>query len=211
MPILQKTYTNCVYALLFETPLEEIKYLRQLLEINDESPITYYHIGQAYYKLQQFDVAIPFFEKALQLYNNLDLKPAFENYSMLGDAYHKTGHYKKEKQLYKKAEQNYIPDLYNKRYAILYLTEGDTARSKQYIDKIVSVGIRNHISEADIAFNLALIYSDAGILKQAEEYYRKSLTLDPDNRISSSYFAKFLIENSLDVEEGMKLIDKSLF
>jgi tetratricopeptide (TPR) repeat protein len=199
-----------VHALLFETPLEEIKYLRQLLGINDQSPITYYHIGQAYYKLHQFDVAIPFFEKALRIYKNWNLKPFFESFSMLGDAYHKTGQYKKEKKLYRKAEQYYIPDLFNKRYAILYLTEGDTARAKLYIEKIVSVGVRNHISDADLAFNQALIYSDAGILKKAEEYYRKSLVMEPDNRISSSYFAKFLIENDLNVEEGMELIEKIL-
>ena len=36
MPIQQKIYTNWVYASFFETPYEEIKYIRQLLEIDDQ-------------------------------------------------------------------------------------------------------------------------------------------------------------------------------
>lgn len=210
MPILQKTYTNWEYALLFETPLEEIKYLRRLLEINDQSPINYYYLAQAYFKLHQFDIAIPYFEKVLGIYNKWDLKPLFESYSMLGDAYHKTAQFKKEKKLYKKAEKYYIPDLFNRRYAICYLTERDTAKAKQYIDKLISVAVRNNISDAEIAFNQALIYSEAGILNKAEEYYRQSLKMEPDDRISSFYFARFLIEKDLNVDEGMKLIEKML-
>ena len=46
---------------------------------------------------------------------------------ILGYAYHKTGQYKKEKKLYKKAEQDFPddPDLIY-RQAILSLTERDT-------------------------------------------------------------------------------------
>ena len=63
----------------------------------------------------------------------MGLKPFLGLYYMvLGIAYHKTGQFKKEKKLYKKAEQDFPDDpviIY--RQAILSLTEGDTDCGKQ--------------------------------------------------------------------------------
>ena len=60
-------------------------------------------------------------------------------YTDLGNAYHKTGQYKKEKKLYKKAEQDFPddPDLIY-RQAVLSLTEGDTIAANRYIEKYIS-------------------------------------------------------------------------
>ena len=65
-----KIWTNYVYAKSFETPNEEIRYLKQLKEIDDQLPDLYYYTGVAYNKLYQFDKAIPELEKALEIYKN---------------------------------------------------------------------------------------------------------------------------------------------
>ncbi len=77
--------------------------------------------------------AIPEFEKALELFHKWDIKPywgAF--YYELGISYHKTGQYKKEKKLYKKAERDFPddPELMD-QYAWLELVHGRYDCSKQ--------------------------------------------------------------------------------
>ena len=56
-------------------PHEEIQYLKQLLEIDDQMPFTYYAIGYAYNKIYQYDKAIPEFEKSLAIYEKWESKP----------------------------------------------------------------------------------------------------------------------------------------
>ena len=61
-------------------------------------------MGQAYTVLLQYERAIPEFEKALEMDRKRDIKPWWpQNYTILGRAYHATGQFKNEKQLYKKA------------------------------------------------------------------------------------------------------------
>ncbi len=70
---------------LFETKYEELKYLRQLQEIDDLLPGTYYSLGYTYSQLLQFEKAIPEYKKALEIYDKLGIKPAWAfNYTGLG-------------------------------------------------------------------------------------------------------------------------------
>ena len=113
VPLYLRISINRDYALLFETPFEEIKYLRQMQELDDMLPGTYYSIGYAYSQLYQFDKAIPEYEKALEIYDKIGIKPSWVfNYVQLGEAYNKTGQYKKEKKLYLKAEKDFPDNLF---------------------------------------------------------------------------------------------------
>lgn len=162
MPMQQKIYTNWVYAFIFETPYEEIKYLRQFQEIDAQLPIIYYSLGRIYNSLYQYDKTIPELGKALDLYNKSDAKPfSYRNYTALGLAYHETGQYRKEKRLYIRAEQDF-PDNPNLIYrqAILSLTEANAVAANQYIEKYKSICKENSESDADIMVGLVMIYSE---------------------------------------------------
>ena len=133
------------------------------------------------------------------------------NYYELGIAYHKTGQYKKEKELYKIAEQDFPdnPDL-TFMEAVLSLSDGDTVASNQYIKKYRSILKDNSSSESDIITDLAYIYTEADIKGKAEENYRKAIILDPESPVRMNNLAYFLIDNDRNTEEGMTLIDKVL-
>jgi tetratricopeptide (TPR) repeat protein len=212
MAMQYKILTNWVYAWYFETPYEEIKYLKQLQEFDDQLPFVYWQSGIDYNYLHQFDKAIPEFETALEIYIKWGSKPSWVyNYTGLGYAYHKTGQYKKEKSLYKKAELDFPDDpklVY--RQAVLSLTEGDTVAANRYIEKYISVCKDNSDSEAKIMTNLASIYSESGILNKAEEYYRKALPLEPEKPDRLNNLAYFLIDKDRNINEGLELIDKAL-
>jgi tetratricopeptide (TPR) repeat protein len=212
MPLLLKNYTNILYAFNFETPNERIKYLRQMQEIDNQIPIIYYHLGNSYNVMLQYAKAIPEFEKALEIYDKWETKPFWIlNYTPLGKAYHETGKYKEEKRLYKKAEQDF-PDhpylIY--RQAVLSLTLGDIVSANSYIDKYISVRKENSIPEANILTYVAGIYSEAGILDKAEEFYRKAVLLEPENHVRMNNLAWFLIDNDLNINEGLELVDKAI-
>jgi TolB-like protein/Tfp pilus assembly protein PilF len=213
MPMQLKLLTDREYSMFFETPYEEIKYFRQLQEIDDQLPMTYYGIGRDYLEeLYQFDKAIPEFEKALEIYNKWGTKPSWVlNYIQLGRAYHKTGQYKKEKDIYKKAEQDF-PDHFFllENQAILSLTEGDTVAANRYIEKYKTTGRENSWSDADITTNLAQIYSEAGIMDKAEEYYRQALSLEPENPVRMNALAYFLIYKDRNINEGLELVERAL-
>jgi tetratricopeptide (TPR) repeat protein len=212
MSLEEKLYTDYLYAQFFETPYEAIKYLKQLQEIDNQSPPVYRNLGGCYARLNQYEKAISEYEKALEIYRKWDSKPLTVNYfTDLGNAYHITGQYKKEKKLYKKAEQDF-PDniLITRRRAVLSLTEGDTVAANQYIEKLISYWKGNSASDVSIATNLARIYSLAGMPDKVEEYYQKVLLLQPENLGMMYNLANFLIIYDRDINKGLELADTLL-
>jgi len=212
MPHLQKLYTNWLYAIYFETPYEEIKYLKKLLENDDQLSAVYYILGDSYLKIYQYDKAIPAYERSLEIRNKWGVGPLWVfSYTDLGDAYHACGRYRLERKLYKKAEQDF-PDntelLYNQ--AVLSLTLGKKQDANIYIEKFKSISRENSWSESRITSNIAGIYSDSGLHDIAEEYYQKALSLEPQNPQRIHNLARFLIDKDRDVIKGMELADKVL-
>jgi len=207
-----KIWTDYIYALTFETPQEEIKYLNQLKEIDNQLPEFYYYKGTAYNSLFQFDKAIPELEKALKKYEKRYSKPFWiPVYTALGLAYHETGQVRKEKELYKKTEKDFPGNLLlTGRQAILAFIESDTIAANKYINRYVSLCKENLLPESVIATNIADIYSDAGIPDKAQKYYQQAISMEPENPDILNNLAWFLIETERNIGEGMKIIEKGL-
>lgn len=129
----------------------------------------------------------------------------------MGKAYHKTGQYKKEKKLWQKADR-YIPDDPSiiKGHAILSFTQKESATGSKYIERYISVMKRNSASDADLAEGLAQIYYDAGIMDKFEEYYRKAISLDPENPGKLNKFASLLSDSNQNLSEFLQVIDKAI-
>jgi tetratricopeptide (TPR) repeat protein len=212
MPMWQKIWINWVHAIFLETPQEEIKYLKQLKDFDEQYSNAYSNLGYCYNALYQYDKAVPEMEKVLEMYNKWGIKPSWiYDYTLLGYAYHKTGQYKNERKLYKKAEKDFPDDpALIQNQAILSFTEGDTIEANHYIKEYKSLIKDNSSSEADIASKLAFIYSETGNLNKAEEYYNQALSLEPDNIIRLNNLAYFLIDRNRNINEGIVLINKAL-
>jgi Tfp pilus assembly protein PilF len=212
MPIQLKTKLEKCYAYCFETPFEEIKYLKQLQEFDDQEPRNYYNLGETYTRINQYVEAIPEFEKALEIYNKWGSKPLWApNYTMLGLAYHKTGQYKKEQKLYRQGERDFPDDndlVY--RQAVLSFYEGDKVAASRYMEKLRTILKENSSSEAGIINNLAMIYLEAGIPDMAEQYFRQALSMEPEKPVRLNNLAWFLINNDRNINEGLDLVEKSL-
>jgi AraC-like DNA-binding protein/tetratricopeptide (TPR) repeat protein len=212
LPLEQRIWAEFIHAALFKTPNERIQFMNQLQEIDDQNPLTYFNKGDGYLEMDQFDKAIPEFEKALEIFHNRKTKPfwvAF--YNELGLAYHGAGMYREEKKLYRKAQKDFPDDpQILDQAAGLALTEGDTITANNYIEKYTSIRKEQSWSEAKIAGSIAYIYLMAKMPDKVEEYYRKALSLSPDNPVFINALAYILIDFERNIDEGMELLEKNL-
>jgi tetratricopeptide (TPR) repeat protein len=212
-PLVQQLWASWAYASSFEPPDEGIKYLMQLKQIDDQNPNVYYILGLTYNRIDKYDKAIPELKKCYEIYRKLGtefLKDHFV-YVQLGKAYHRTGQHKKEKRVYKESEKLDPDFLYVIfRQIILALSENDSITANRSIEKYKSVSKKNSSSEADITTDLAYIYSEAGNQDKAEEFYRKALSLEPENPAYMKQFADFIINKNRNVTEMPELLDKAI-
>ncbi|MBS0011783.1 MAG: tetratricopeptide repeat protein [Bacteroidales bacterium] len=213
MDIGHNILSGWLYAMLFETPNEEIKFLNQLLELDDQSAPTYYELGRIYVALDQYDKSITVMNKAFDIYKKWEVKPRWvQDYIMLGFAYQQTGQYRKAKKLYKNAEKDFPGTYYvPQRQAILALTEKDTIAAEGYIETCRSLSRELFSSsEVNINFGLAYIYIEGGYLDKAESCYRTALGMEPENTSCLNNLGCFLIHHDRNIEEGMELLEQAL-
>ncbi len=212
MAMRERIWADFVYAIFFRTQNERIKSLELLKEIDDRNPLIYFNSGDSYLELFEYDRAIIEFEKALKIFAESDTKPfwgAF--YYELGIAYHRTGQFKKERRLYKKADADFPddPGLMD-QHAWLELTLGDTSAAKSYIEKWTSIRKKEAWSDAAIAAYLAYIYDMARDTEKVVLCLRQALSFEPENPARMSSLANFLIDKDQNINEGIELADKVL-
>ncbi len=212
LSVKEKIYANWIYSLFFESPNEEIMYLKQLLDLDDQNPKTHYNLGYCNFRLQQYDQAIHEYEKALEIYSNWRVKPNWIlNYTYLGESYRKTGQFREAKKLYRRAWRDFHgnPSLVM-NMAVLFLSSGNAKLSNRLVEAGISYMKSVSMPESSIAAILAYGYSESGKTETAERYYRQALSTDPENSFRINDLAYFLIDKDINVEEGLMLIDKAL-
>ncbi len=212
MSLLERLYADALYSTYFETIYEDIKYWSMIIDFDDQMPVPYSNLANAYQALNQYDKAISLCEKELEIYDKWGVRPRWvASYTGLGKLYHLTGQFKKERMLYSKAEKDFPDD--NSlifRQAILELSENKVEETENYIEKYISALKINSASEAYISSNLANIYMETEMPDKAEEYLRKAFLLRPDVPQYINNLASFLINTDRNVEEAMQLIDKAI-
>jgi tetratricopeptide (TPR) repeat protein len=180
IPLIQQIVLDYQYASLFQTPNEQINYLKQIQEIEDNNPYYYLILAYTYVNLDRYDESIPEFEKAQEIYKKWGSEPNdLYYYHFLITAYYKTGQYKKMKDVLKKAEKYFIQS---------------NTKSKT----------------GDQYFKIAIIYSDAGLYDKAEVHFKKAISLEPVNQAMLNIYAYSLINNNLNVTEALELNDAAL-
>jgi len=196
-----------------ETPYEEIKYAKQLIEFDELNPLYWHLLGFAYYKLYEYADAAKSWEQVFKIHEKWGTD--YSNpyiYFLMGDAYHQLGEHEKEEKILALGNRiNPNAIMIQQHQAICALTHGETQKAKDIIAEYKS--IRSNVlycTEAMIATGLGEIYAEAGMLEEAEAQYRETLKLEPDNLYWVRNFAWFLIDNEINIEEGLQLTERIL-
>ena len=214
LPLKEKLMLDHLHSYYYETPYEEIKYIKQILEL-DELSITYWYIiGLAYYqKLKDYKEAAVYFERALEIHKKWGTN--YRNpwiYVCLGNSYHQINEHKKEKEVHELG-LSLFPDYARiiQFQAICAFSQGDTDKANEFISKYKSIGKNRSLwPESRILSGVGTIYAEANLLDKAEFSYRQALELDPRNPARINNLAWFLIDNDINVNEGVNLIQNAL-
>jgi tetratricopeptide (TPR) repeat protein len=213
LPLKGKLILDYLNAYIFETPNEQIKYLKQFLEIDELNPTYWELLGLAYYKMNQYKDAAICFEKALEIHKKWGIN--FRNPFIchwLGESYHKINEHKKEKEVYELG-LSIFPDHPRiiQRQAICALSQGNTDSADDFITKYKSIKKNKSLwPESRILSGVGYIFTEANLFDEAESSYRQAFKLDPGNPSRMRDLAWFLIDNDINVNEGLELVQKAL-
>jgi len=213
LPLKEKLMLEHLNAYYFKTPYERIKYLKQILDIDELNPTYWFFLGSAYFNIYQYRDAVISWENALDIHKKWGT--SYRNpfiYYWLGEAYHKVNEIEREKEVYELGLSVY-PDhsiiiSYQATYA---LSQGDTEKANHLITKYKSIRKNKDLwSESRILSGVGYIYSNANLFDKAERSFRQALELDPRNPVRMNDLAWFLIDHDINVDKGVDLIQKSL-
>jgi len=213
LPLKGQLTLDYLNAYIFETPNDQIKYLKQILEIDELNPTYWKLLGLAYSKMYQYKDAAIYFEKALEIH--LKWGSNFRNpfiYHWLGNAYHKINEHKKEKEVYELGLSIFPDHTRITQYqAICALSQGNTDEADHFITKYKLIGKNKNLwPESRILSGVGYIYTEANLFNDAEISYRQGLTLDPGNPSRMYDLAWFLIDHDINLDEGLDLIQNAL-
>jgi class 3 adenylate cyclase/tetratricopeptide (TPR) repeat protein len=214
LPLKGKLMLDHLNAYYFETPDEEIKYIKQFLEIDEMNTTYWFLLGLAYYqKYQDYKNAIISCEKALEIHEKWGTN--YRNpwiYAVLGVSYHKVNEHKREKEVYELGlsifpENTRIIQL----QAICALSQGNTDSADDFITKYKSIKKNKSLwPESRILSGVGYIFTEVNLFDEAESSYRQAFKLDPRNPSRMHDLAWFLIDNDINVNEGLELVQKAL-
>ncbi len=206
----QELMINQLHAYFFETPYEEIKAIKRLIEIDEQNPLYWHQLGFAYYKLFEYKEAVQSWEQLFRIHKQwgTDYQNPYA-YFLMGDACHKLGEHEKEEKILALGHRVYPNAIMIQQHqAICAYSMGETQKAENILVEYKS--IRQdvlHCTEAMISSGIGTIYSSSGQFEEAEAYYREAIKNDPENLYWTHEFAWFLIDKEVNIEEGIKICD----
>ncbi|KPL15309.1 MAG: hypothetical protein AMS23_03250 [Bacteroides sp. SM1_62] len=213
LPLLEKLQLDHLNAYYFDTPKEQIRYLKQILEIDELSSFYWFLLGSVYYNQDQYEHAVSHFEKVLDIHKKWGTPYRFPLlYFRLGNSYHHLNNHKREKEVYELG-LNVFPDYPTiiSYQAICALSQGDMDKAKNLITKYKSIGKNINLwSQSRILSDIGYMYVRADLFDEAEKQLRQALSMDPQNSVIMNDLAWFLIDYDINVDEGVELIEKAL-
>lgn len=205
-------YLDHLHAYHYETPYEEIRYCRQLLDIDEMNTTYWLMMGDAYNKLDQYEEAIVCFEKVLDIHDKWGTQISIPHlYYWMSEALHDFGNHKREREIYELGIRDFPNDGLIVRYqAICALSQGETDQAESYLKQYRSIREAEGWEEARILSGIAVAYFYADKLEEAEMFFRQGFELNPENPHRMNGLAWVLIQNETNLAEGLELAEKAV-
>jgi tetratricopeptide (TPR) repeat protein len=212
VPQMQQLLIKSEYAFLFESPIEQNKYLQEILNNDDQQPITYYMLGVNYMDMGDNDKAISALEKGIEIYMKWGIKPSWLSlfYGSLLQSYIRTGRYMEGKMLVQKYQKDYPSANLNNSKATLSFLEGDSIVGNKYVNEWLAIRQKNSASEESNISGLISIYSRGRMPDKAKYYCHKLLSLQSASLQTINASAWNLLSDDRNANEVLELAERAL-
>ncbi|MGW8314411.1 MAG: hypothetical protein ACWGNV_02335 [Bacteroidales bacterium] len=213
LPVADKLLVEHLHASYYGLPEENIRITRQLVDLDEMNPMYYHMLAVEYYKINEFAEALPLWEKALEIHR--EWGSDWQNpyiYFMMGDAYHQLGNHQRENEIYNLGITVIPQDYWILEYqAICAFSRGENEKAEEIVTRYQDLRKNvTYCTGAMIFSGLGFIYTKAGMLDEAEEYYRETTVMEPENPNWKNNLSYFLVDNDIDVDEGLELNEQLL-
>jgi TolB-like protein len=215
IPPVYQPWLEIWYACYFGKSLQKINQNCDLLaESGINTRLLWSDLGITYCDFTwQFEKAITAFEKVMEIDMERGSNWKFESfYDNYGEALHRVGNHEREKEI-SEIGLNVFPNsnfiLY--RQAVCALSQGNTAEANEVLVKYMAKHKELGTSEYWLEQYLGELNEEANIMNQAELHFRKAYEIEPPGSIyQMGRLAYFLINNDINVDEGMEIVKKGL-
>jgi tetratricopeptide (TPR) repeat protein len=213
LPLVEQLMLEHLYAYFFETPYEEQQYAEQLVELDEMNPMYYHMLGVSHYKVNAYEEAATAWEKLFDLHEKWGSQ--WQNpfaYFFLADAYLQLNEYEKGAEILQAGYAQFPENGYIQTYRlILALVQKESGRIEDVMEEYLSFRHNiTHCPEALISNDMGYIYAQAGQPDVAEKQYRLAIRQNPQNLQFQFNLAKFLIDEEIQVDEGLEILDRLL-
>jgi len=202
LPYFDQVYVEFFMAHIEKRPHDRIRWGKELVRLDPQTWEAWHNIGFAYFRLEQYELAIAPLEQAISLARQWGSQGRIRfSLDMLSACYHKTGDHQRALEILLHNLDNLIETelyYYYVDIAAKYLCIEDTVNANLYMNKYIQLLQNRGSSDAEILAWYGLMYEWADQWDQAEKYYRKALELNPDIFIAKRSLAELLIETKKD-------------
>lgn len=213
LPLTEKLHLEHLDAYFFHTPVEEAIYAKQLIELDEMNPWYWHSLAVAHYKVNEFEEAVAAWEELFSLHEKwgTEWQSPFA-YFFLADAYFQLKEFDKEDQILQKGYRLFPTNGYiQTNRVILALALEDTIRINEIMEEYLDFRHNiTHCPEALISNDIGYIYAQVGQLDEAEKQYRLAIQQNPNNPNFYFNLAKFLIDEEIQVDEGLEIVEQLL-
>ncbi|MDT8402175.1 MAG: tetratricopeptide repeat protein [Bacteroidales bacterium] len=217
LPPKYRYWVDLWYSCFVEEDPDKISSKLEILEASGiESTLFWYDIGATYHDfLRQYEKTIYAFEKIMLISRERGEYPeAWKFYTMFGDALHNAGYHDREKEILEKGLEMLQDDISQREIygllSICALSGNDKAAADNYLREYLNAKHSLGQSADNIQYNLGHLYLRAGMIEEAEDHIRKATELNPNQPVMKAGLARLLIEQEIDINEGLEIVDNEL-
>jgi tetratricopeptide (TPR) repeat protein len=185
-----------------------IKYTELILERDPQARLAWYQQGSNYAEIHKYEKAIRYLERAIEIDNRWGGGNIASIYTLTGQVYHELGNHEREREIYESGLDALPEDSRIIHHqAVCALSQGDTTEANDYIEKYRLIRKTEDLEGYWTNYNVGLIYAEAKQYDAAIEIFRELITSHPRNIHFKWRLGSILIENDIDVDEGLGLIN----
>jgi tetratricopeptide (TPR) repeat protein len=211
LPFLMQQTVKYLQSIFDKDPFAGIKCIEMILE-KDPYNMFWWQQGLNYYRVNQNRKAIECLERSLELNKQWGMESKWPfSYTLTGQVYHELGDHRRENEVYEYG----LSVLPGNRFiiyqqAVCAVSRGDTMVAGDLIKRYRTIRESEGVDPYWIDFSIGWIHRDAERYDEALEIFRQLLHEDPGNLQAKHQVASIIIDQEIDMEEGMRLVNELL-